>query len=334
MNNYFRLRTKIVFAGFLIFLVGVTFVFLLNGNIGDNITYGRDESTRSQLPTGDIPNKNECGCVADINACGIQSTACFDNVQEGDYLGELCILMYHNVLKGDKKQSVYCINQNSLRKDFEYLKNNGYRVISFDELLDYVYGRNRLPQKAVMITFDDGYVNNVKYALPLLEEYGYTALFSVVGSYTLLDKTNPKVGGDFVYLGWQEIYELSKNKYAEIALHSYDLHALKPRLGCAKLANESDEEYKKLIKSDTQRLIDKLYDVGLSGNFAKIYTYPYGKYTKLSQEVLTDMGVEITLTCNEGTNHIYNINSLKLLKRINRDATKSSLEYFFDKYDY
>ncbi|MDE5616932.1 MAG: polysaccharide deacetylase family protein, partial [Clostridia bacterium] len=110
--------------------------------------------------------------------------------KESECLGELRILMYHNTLAPNRKESVYCINQNHLRRDFEYLKTRGYNVVSCDYVIKTVYAGRKLPDKAVILTFDDGYLNNIKYAQPLLEEYSYSALFSVVGDYTKFDRTN------------------------------------------------------------------------------------------------------------------------------------------------
>ncbi len=249
-----------------------------------------------------------------------QTTASTGEVSQ-TCLGDLTILMYHNTLAKGKKQSVYCINQDSLRKDFLYLKNNGYNVISCQSLIEHVDGGTQLPDKAVILTFDDGYLNNMTYALPLLEEFGYSGLFSVVGDYTLFDK-NGKGGGDFIYFGWDDIAQVSENANVEIGLHSYSMHNTHPRLGVSQLKSENDEAYKQAFSSDTQRLVDKLGELGVTSN---IYAYPYGKYTKISESVLKDKGVIMTLTCNEGINHIYGRRSLYLLKRINRDATKSSL---------
>lgn len=244
-------------------------------------------------------------------------------------LGDLTILMYHNTLAEGKKQSVYCINQNNLRKDFQYLKDNEYNVISCKSLIESVDNGTPLPDKAVILTFDDGYLNNMTYALPLLEEYGYSGLFSVVGDYTAFDKKG-KGGGDFVYFGWDDIAEVAKNSNVEIGLHSYSMHNTRPRLGVAQLKSESDETYKQTFADDTQKLVDKLGEMGVTSN---IYAYPYGKYTKISESVLKEKGVVMTLTCNEGINHIYGRRSLYLLKRINRDATKGGLASVLKKYE-
>ena len=245
-----------------------------------------------------------------------------NKADERECLGELTVLMYHNTLAPNKKESVYCINQNHLRKDFEYLKTNGYNVVSCDYVIKTVKAGKKLPSKAVILTFDDGYLNNIKYAQPLLEEYGYTGLFSVVGDYTRLDKTNNPHGGDYIYFGWQDMAEANSSEYVEIGLHSYAMHNTKPRMGVSKLGSETSESYKKVLSDDTDRLVECLKKVGITSN---IYAYPYGKYCKESEEVLKSKGVVMTLTCNEGTNLIYGMEDLYLLKRYNRDATKGEL---------
>lgn len=237
-------------------------------------------------------------------------------------LGKLTVLMYHNTLAPNKKECVYCINQNHLRQDFQYLRDNGYKVLSCAEIIRTVKRGKKLPDKAVMLTFDDGYLNNLKYALPLLKEFDYTGLFSVVGDYTRLDRHNKKSGGDFVYFGWEDIADANACNNIEIGLHSYSMHNTKPRLGVAKLRGESNESYKKVFSEDTDKLIKSLADKGV---FTDIYAYPYGKYTKESEQVLKDKGIIMTLTCNEGVNTIYSEQSLYLMRRFNRDATKDSL---------
>lgn len=237
-------------------------------------------------------------------------------------LGELRVLMYHNTLAPNRKESVYCINQNHLRADFEYLKTHGYNVVSCDYVIKTVYAGKRLPDKAVMLTFDDGYLNNIKYAQPLLQEYSYSGLFSVVGDYTRLDKTNNPHGGDFTYFGWQDMADVNSDSLVEIGLHSFAMHNTKPRLGVGKLKGETSEIYKKIFSDDTDKLICELKKIGVSSN---IYAYPYGKYCKESEEVLKEKGILMTLTCNEGINRIYGPEDLYLIKRYNRDATKSDL---------
>lgn len=301
MERFYRFRTKAVLACFLIFLSAVTAAAALR-EVTDAASFMQVDSQ-------------------------VQTKECFSDGST------LTVLMYHNVLKEGKKQSTYCIGEDALKRDFEYLRKNNFNILSCAEVIDRVYAGKRLPDKAVMITFDDGYLNNVKYALPLLKEYGYTALFSVVGDYTLLDKNNPKVGGDFVYLGWKDIKQASQSKNIEIGLHSYSMHYLRPRLGVAQLKGESDKEYSRVFADDTDKLIKSLYNAEVQGRFYEIYAYPYGKYNSISERILKEKGIKMTLTCNEGINSVSSPEDLYLLKRLNRDATKESLEDIFAPYD-
>lgn len=308
MERFYRLRTKIVMTAFIVFLACVLTAALFHID------------TETALDKRDFREDNACGVLSQCDADGDSLPLL---AKGGD---ELIILMYHNVLKKGKRESTYCIAEDALQRDFEYLKSHGYSVVSCAEVIDGVYSGKGLPDRAVLITFDDGYLNNVRYALPLLEKYGYSALFSVVGDYTLLDKDNPKTGGDFVYLGWQDIREASESEAIEIGLHSYSMHNLRPRLGVAQLKSESDEEYSKIFADDTDRLIEALNSAQVKGRYGEIYAYPYGKYNKISERVLKEKGVKMTLTCNEGINTVSSAEDLYLLKRLNRDATKSSLD--------
>ena len=255
----------------------------------------------------DLPLADACAVVSD---------------EKGECIGELTVLMYHNTLAPNKKESVYCINQNHLRNDFEYLKENGYSVVSCDYVIRAVREKRKLPEKAVILTFDDGYLNNIKYAQPLLEEYKYSGLFSVVGDYTRLDKESNPNGRDFIYFGWDDIAKANSSEYVEIGLHSYGMHNTRPRMGVSKLKGEDLQTYKKMLSDDTDKLVEELKKINVTSN---IYAYPYGKYCKESEEVLKSKGIAMTLTCNEGKNYIYGEQDLYLLKRYNRDATKGSL---------
>ena len=65
------------------------------------------------------------------------------------------VLMYHKVSPGKKEK--YRINPERFTNQMEYLSKKGYQTISPDELLGVVRKRRILPEKSVLLTFDDGY---------------------------------------------------------------------------------------------------------------------------------------------------------------------------------
>ena len=96
--------------------------------------------------------------------------------------GGVPVLMYH-ALEDDEHPAgytepgdkVYVLQVEQFREQMAYLKDNGFRTYLIDELLE----MDCLPEKAVVLTFDDGHVSNATLALPILQEYGFKAHFFI-----------------------------------------------------------------------------------------------------------------------------------------------------------
>ena len=143
----------------------------------------------------------------------------------------LPVLMYHSVCNGEPTE--YRVTPEQLESDLEWLSENGYKSVTAAEVTAYANSRGDLPEKPVMITFDDGYYNNLAYALPLLEKYDMTAVVSVVGEYTDKDAAADPHVPSYSYLTWEDIGELSDSGRVEIGAHTYAMHSLySGRKGC------------------------------------------------------------------------------------------------------
>jgi peptidoglycan/xylan/chitin deacetylase (PgdA/CDA1 family) len=86
------------------------------------------------------------------------------------------VLIYHHV---DYGTSIYSVTPERLERDLQQLKGSGYQTITLAALRQYVEGRGTVPEKAVVITFDDGFADQYTDAFPLLVRYGMTAVFFV-----------------------------------------------------------------------------------------------------------------------------------------------------------
>lgn len=234
-------------------------------------------------------------CIAAM--LGVLSAAIYAENEESDrFLG----LMYHQVLKDESRSGKYIITPYELEADLKYLSENGYVSVLPSELVQIKAEKKKLPEKAVMITFDDGYETGLYYVLPLLKKYSMKAVINVVGGYTdeysSIDKEGEHLS--YAYLTWNEIKELSDSGYVEIGNHTYNMHSNSgERNGCAKKESESREEYRKALYDDVSSLSDKLESV--TGVRPVSFAYPFGALCEESADVIGSAGIEVFMTCCE-----------------------------------
>lgn len=233
---------------------------------------------------------------------------------------ELPVLMYHSVLKDPLRSGKYIVTPQTVEKDFAYLKQHGYESILPSELAERVTKGEPLPEKPVMITFDDGYLNNLTYVLPLLEEYDFKAVISIVGSYSKCFSDNPDHNPAYAHLCWNDIAELSESGRVEIGNHTYDMHKKEKRKGAKRMLGESEAQYYEALISDvgiTQSLLEEY-----CGIVPTTFAYPYGYVCEESVPILKEMGFTVLLTCTEKVNMIgADPEALFSLGRFNRESS-------------
>jgi hypothetical protein len=119
------------------------------------------------------------------------------------YANEAAVLLYHQIAPAPG--GPYSITPQLFREHLDALLKNGYHVISTDELTGFLEGKATLPEKAVAITFDDGYRSFYRYAYPELKSRSLPATAFIITSWT-----GEKAGG-FEYLSWNEMREMQAN---------------------------------------------------------------------------------------------------------------------------
>jgi len=95
-------------------------------------------------------------------------------------------LLYHRIRRDSDehagrldKEPVFVVLESDFRRQMEYLKEAGYTTITLDDYYAYRMGEKPLPEKPVLVTFDDGYRSNYEYAYPVLKELGQKATIFV-----------------------------------------------------------------------------------------------------------------------------------------------------------
>lgn len=237
---------------------------------------------------------------------------------------KLPIIMYHSVLSNPKKADTYVVTPENLRSDLKYLKNNGFETVVVQDLIDYVHGSGTLPEKPVMITFDDGHYNTLYYALPILDEMDMRAVLSVVGLYADIFTQHPDPNPNYAYLSWDEVQLLIDSGRFEIQNHSYAMHSIGDRKGSQRKNGESVAAYSASFCTDVMR--QQLLLQEKCGITATAFTYPFGLVSAEAQEYLEQMHFQASLTCYERINYIQkgNLQCLFNLGRYNRPGKAST----------
>jgi peptidoglycan/xylan/chitin deacetylase (PgdA/CDA1 family) len=125
------------------------------------------------------------------------------------------ILMYHYISASpsaqDRIRYGLSVTPEKFAEQLQLLSDNGYTTISLRDLYEYLAVGKALPDKPIILTFDDGYLDNYTNAFPILQQY------DMVGTFFVL--TGPADDGEATYLTWDMITEMS-NAGMDIQLHS------------------------------------------------------------------------------------------------------------------
>jgi peptidoglycan/xylan/chitin deacetylase (PgdA/CDA1 family) len=239
---------------------------------------------------------------------------------------EVPILMYHSVLER-QNDSEYCISVEKFRADMTYLKDHGYQTVFVSDLVAYVEQGTPLPEKPVVVTLDDGYLNGKTAVLPILEELDQQAVISVVGSYTEQSMAEGDPDPRYAYLTWADIATLSQSKRVEIGSHTYAMHDLTPRKGASRRQGEDEGAYQAALRTDLTKLQTLLAEE--SGVVPTVFAWPYGACSSAGVAVLRELGFTAALTCEERVNclTVGETETLFHLGRFHRPSSLTTEDY-------
>ncbi len=221
-------------------------------------------------------------------------------VDESTYTTQVPVLLYHHLAETGEGSDI--ISQERFLSHMTALKENGYNTVFFDELQDYVQSGTPLPEKPVVITFDDGYESNYTLAYPILKEYNMKAtIFAIgvsVGKDTYKD-TNQPMNPHF---SLEQAAEMEASGLIDIQSHGYNMHEVigrdqEPvRRGLLQKEGESEEDYLEYLQKDFEQVTQAI------GKVPSVFAYPYGATAELPAVVLHQQGIYATVTTVEKTN--------------------------------
>ena len=226
---------------------------------------------------------------------------------EESYTANVPVLMYHHI--DEEGNDDVNISSELFEAQMAALAEEGYTAVFPDDLAAYVYEGKALPDKPVVITFDDGYLSNYEYAWPILEKYGMKATIFVIGS--TIGNTEHYKDTDYPitpHFSYEQGAEMVASGVISIQSHTYDMHQWapyedsdQPRENILALEGESEEDYRSLLSADCQK-IRQVIQEGMGEASVHVMAYPSGQFDTLSQVTLLENGFDITFTTQVGSN--------------------------------
>lgn len=239
------------------------------------------------------------------------------------------ILTYHHLVTEAKKETDMTVAL--FQAQMQALLAAGYTTVSLQELVAYVQDGVPLPEKPIVLTFDDGYLSNYELAYPILQKYQMKATIFVigvsVGKDTYKDTDQPIIP----HFSYAQAAEMVDSGLISIQSHTWDMHqtaSMEPegsvvRPNMKPLPGETEAEYTDLLTADFTMSRDAIE--AATGQPVMALAYPLGGYTQLTEQILHRLGVQVTLCSTTGLNTVTvgKPESLYLLKRYSMDGTIS-----------
>jgi len=237
---------------------------------------------------------------------------------------QFLVLNYHDVLTAeDARRSLnkMDVGVEHLEQHLDWLKKKGYKIISVQNIFDAAAGKDTLPDKAALLTFDDGYLSFYTRVFPLLKKYRYPAAVALVGTWMDGNVTADEPGKPL--LNWEQIREMVQSGLVEVASHSYDLHkgitanpqansqaaAVTRLYDDPMLVYETDEQYRERIHAALLKSAEFIFQH--AGIRPRAMVWPYGEYNQIAVQASREAGMPMTMGLIDGLNTLADISALR-----------------------
>lgn len=189
--------------------------------------------------------------------------------------GGIPVLNYHQI--NDTEKNALTVNTEQFEAQMKYLSENGYTAITPADMLDAWENGTQLPEKPVIITFDDGYLDNYNHAFPVLEKYQLKATIFLISDYV---NTYPN------YLTWSVVQDMQQSGLIDFESHT---------LSHEELTKAPDLDEAKHQLTGSKQAIE--WNLGKQVNFI---AYPCGEYNDDIEQATKDAGYRAAFTVNYG----------------------------------
>ncbi len=256
--------------------------------------------------------------------------------------GDFLVLCYHGVedqVKDDP--DAMTVTTDNLVSQLNWFKEHGWTALSLADLQAIRSGRKNLPEKAYLLTFDDGYANVYSRVFPILKAHKVPAVIALVTSWMetpseqLVNYGTQKIPRDY-FMSWDQLREMVDSGLVEVASHSHNLHrgvlgnpqgnelpATTTRLWLAEAQRyETEAEWRARIHADLKMSVDIISR--RLGRPPAAMVWPYGQYNWPAVEIASELGMELTLTLDSEKSSLDRLRAIPRLL-IQRDPRPDQL---------
>ncbi len=235
--------------------------------------------------------------------------------------GTFTVLCYHEARDEVRDYpDPFAVDTAALVGQFMWLRGNGYTPVSLDAIIAARQGGKPLPEKAVLLSFDDAYFSFYTRVYPLLREFNFPAVVGVVGKWIDRPHDGSALYGEKSsvpearFPSWAQLREMSDSGLIEIASHTYDLHRgvlanpqgnLQPAAttriyDAATGTYENDTNWRTRVKADLAHSAEVIERE--TGHRPRVMVWPYGSYNDELVHMAGGLGMTVTFTLNDGAN--------------------------------
>ena len=234
----------------------------------------------------------------------LQATALPDETVSRD----VPVLMWHNL--AEESSGDMTISVDTFRAQIEALHEAGFKTVSLQQLYDYVHFGTELPEKPIVLTFDDGYFSNYEYAFPILQEYDMQATIFAIGVSVGKDTYKDTEHAMTPHFGADEAREMVDSGLISVQSHTFDMHQWPPfedgnaqvRETLLPFDGEADADYEAAVEADFAESRELLESI--TGQPVNALAFPEGAYVTLTQDALRSAGAELTFTTVRAVNTV------------------------------
>ena len=242
-------------------------------------------------------------------------TACGESSESGKTATMIPILTYHKIVPtGTEFEDGLLIAEDTFDEQMKYLHDNGFTTLTLDEFYDWYTGKTEVPEKSVVVTFDDGYYGTYYLAYPIIKKYDQAATVFCIGHHIEAvtpewdpdDREDHHIGADLI--------EGMREEYPRFAFesHTFDMH------------RKIDGEHPVNVYTYDQMMEDTEKNAPYGFRYL---AYPWGDNNETFRQVLADSGYKMAFGYRPfyyatRSDDQYAINRIKISGKMKMDKFK------------